>query len=459
MAKLIRFVFLTFALLSSLLVQAAPTQAAPAQAAPTQAAPAQAAPAQGMPPIPTELDPHCTQKLPYQPLPTDKDAVLNFLKNRKRFRLVIGAGEFVQSPKENRDFINLTAELIDKKLDDLKYDPLPTLKAKGTPFLAGVNANKQAIKDALADIVANTTNDDIAIIYYLGHGTVTADSKDLMLSVYDRPVAEDEGIRLSEMITMLEKAATNQPGTVVQIPHFIIVLETCYSGIGTMQNASVSVQQNGHIRIEQIENQVVPNQIAILSSTADGDRDLSYDLKGTKMSAFGFFFLRALDQDWACADKIPDGILTLEELRSYLSGMLGQAYNQRDIAGMMTPSVKNDGHKYFIAYNPELRVIDGERTDIVQVFIQPDPNRITEVRVNGARFTCYNSTPCSFPTTKSNSTMQIQTTVISEPTQSWLGKVGSVFAGSGNPATAELDLSTVRPSQQLRLAGTAVTIQ
>src|ERR1700726_3134161 len=73
---------------------------------------------------PAELRPACTppQCLPV-PIP---DTIANLLKNRKRYRLVIGAGEFLDHPEtNNRTFVEPTAVLVDARLAELGYDALP----------------------------------------------------------------------------------------------------------------------------------------------------------------------------------------------------------------------------------------------------------------------------------------------------------------------------------------------
>jgi hypothetical protein len=64
----------------------------------------------------------------------------------------------------NRSFVDLTAALVDSRLKTLGFLSLPSFANK-TPYLAGSAATKQAIMDALNEMVSVTNQHDYGIIY------------------------------------------------------------------------------------------------------------------------------------------------------------------------------------------------------------------------------------------------------------------------------------------------------
>jgi hypothetical protein len=220
---------------------------------------------------------------------------------------------------------------------------------------------------------------------------LTPSNKDLTLAVYDRPVQSDEGVRLSDILGMLEVADWRPD--VKEIPHILIVLDACFSGNATLGPKPIVYTQNNVQRVEEIEGTIVPKQIAILAATSDGDNSSAYELKGTKYSAFGFYFARALKEDWPCSDAWADGILTLSELRNYLTKQLRAAYQgasgERFTEGLMSPSMLNRDDNAFIAYSPEHYHEAGLRDEIIELEIQPPNDIVAEVTLpSGNTLTC-----------------------------------------------------------------------
>ena len=334
----------------------------------------------------------------FTPVNETPDKIEQLFTNIQKYRLVIGAGEFKDQPKvNNRAFVAPTAALIDARLGEAGYSPLPNLAVSGTPYLEGARATKGAIKDALSEMAGKLKEGDLGIIYYVGHGSIAPSHRDLSLSVYDRPVDDDEGIRVSDIIGSLE--VSQYRTDVKEIPHYIIVLETCYSGIAVPDQEWVISTAGGLQTVSQVKNQAstLP-QIVIISATTIGLDTVAYDLHGTNLSAFGFFFLRALNEDWECADTNQDGILTLNELTNYIADRLQLAATLTPpaIDGLMKPEESTREPLNFLAYSAAHHVIDGDRGQIAQVWVQPPANEVTTLNLpSGSTFTCTNSTPCS----------------------------------------------------------------
>jgi hypothetical protein len=337
---------------------------------------------------PSALIPVCSHS-PYTPVPPPPpDQIEVALNQRHRYRLVIGAGEYATDPTMNRSFVDPTAALVDARLAAIGFKALPSL-ASTTPYLSGKAATKQAIMQALKEMVAVTNGQDYGVIYYIGHGSITLSNNDLTLGVYDRPVARDDGIRVSDILGTLEYG--DWRSDITEIPHYLIVLDACFSGNSAIGDSVELRTQNNVQRLEEIQNQIVPPQIAILAATSDGDSSSAYPLRGTNASAFGYYFARALKEDWACADSItPDGILTLNELTDYLKIRLQLAYTQQYIEAPMVPTILNKDMNAFIAYDPSKHVIDGLRSEIVQVEFQPIQagRTVTVTLPSGANLGC-----------------------------------------------------------------------
>jgi hypothetical protein len=349
---------------------------------------------------PARLRPVCPKPKYTRVKPPDEIAKL--LTERKRYRLVIGAGEFRDQPQFNRAYVGETAKLIDEQLDSLGYTPLPSLKNR--PYLIGQDANKATITAALEEMAKQAGQEDIGIIYYIGHGTVTHDHTDLALAVWDRPIAPDEGVRVSEdLIGLL--TVNEYRSNIREVPHFVVVLETCYSGNIAIASQTMTVENNGLQTVEATAPRlVIPNQIAILAATAEGDNTQAYALGDTNFSAFGYYFTRALSEDWACADKeTPDGILTLTELQAYLGSRLDLARTNGAV-GKMNPQIRSDGQITFIAYSPEHHVIDGMRDRVVTLLAHPSRRTtVTLTMPSGLRYSCSRSDSkgCLIPFSKS----------------------------------------------------------
>lgn len=332
----------------------------------------------------------CQPRKAYVPI-KGADPLRDQMQRRKLYRLVIGAGEFQYDPVLNRQFVEPTAQMIDKRLNDLGYLPLPSLEKSAKPYLSGAGAKKQAIKDALKEIVQITEPEDLVVIYYLGHGSVTPSNKDLSLSVYDRPVAEDEGIRVSDLLATLELGRFRRD--ISEMPGLIVVLETCYSGNVTRgSRVGIITDSKGVQRLEAIGGELVPPQVVLLSATVDGDTSRAYGLHGSRYSAFGYFFARALKEEWACVDRNVDGILTVEEMKEHLQTRLHDAFQYAEIDGQMEPASLGRDRFSFIAYDPSRYGDEGDRMRIIRLLLTPAPGQTAQITLpSGYQRTCSSS--------------------------------------------------------------------
>lgn len=341
----------------------------------------------------------CPTRPNKQPPQPDKMDLL--FKSIKRYRLVIGAGTFKrpEDRKEQRTYVEPTAKLVDARLSQLSYQSLPTLKV---PYLIGKNATLSNIRKALDAMRSVVGPDDLGIIYYVGHGIITDNHDDLSLAVYDRPVTTGEGIRVSDILGILQVKTYHK--NIPEIPHFLIVLDTCYSGNAAKPQTVAIDESNGLQTIVYAQNRAVVPQIAILSATAPGSGNEAYGLENKNLSAFGYYFARALDEDWECADiDSPDGIMTLDELKFYLKQKLDTAQKLGAIDAVMKPTMLNGIEKSFIAYDGRHFSVPGARSEILDVAVDvPQGQYATIVLPSGSELGCWGKQHCSFLLAKSN---------------------------------------------------------
>jgi hypothetical protein len=411
---------------------------------------------------PAALTPSCATPN-YTPITPPPDAVANAWNSRKRYRLVIGAGEFVIDPSMNRSYVQPTAALVDASLAALGYLPLPNLS--GGPYLTGKNATKAKITAAITQLATLTKGQDYGIIYYVGHGAITPSNHDLSLSVWDRPVAADEGVRVSDLLGTLENHDWHS--NITNIPHYMLILDACFSGNAALGVQTTIVTTNNVQRIVEIQNQIVPEQIAILAATADGDSSKAYDLHGTNLSAFGYYFSRAITKDWACADAItPDGILTLNELSTYMKNRLKLAWTQKAIDAPMVPSILNKDANAFIAYDASKHSLDGLRDEIVEILAKPPLLQTASLTLsNGNIVDCASTKGCAIAVSKKYAvgTLLIETRSTIPP-----GAYASVICPSGDCSggipdpyakKGQVDFKDLLSNKHQNVAGVEISIK
>lgn len=368
--------------------------------------------------LPTELFPPCPAPI-YTPVTENPDRMAQlFASPHRHFRLVIGVGEFKHSPELNRPFVTPTASLIDARLATAGYEPLPNVLAtEGSPYLTGSHANKETIKHAVLEMANKLQEGDFGIIYYVGHGANSPSHLDLTLSVYDRPVSDDEGIRVSDVVGTLE--VSHKISDVKEIPHYIIVLETCYSGAAVPDAEWVVQTERDYQTVRKPGTPEYPPNFVLISATAPGMDTRAFDLHGANLSAFGVFFLRALNEDWECTDDNQDGIITLNELISYIKKRLKVAFTLIPplIDGPMLPRASSTEPTNFLAYSAARHVKDGARDDISQLWVKAQNNQsVTLTMPSGLSYLCTASQPCTVPISRSAvGAIKVSSQPISEP--------------------------------------------
>lgn len=350
-------------------------------------------------PAPVAAIPTCT-KLTYTSPPND-DVIKEMWDKRRKFRLVIGAGTYKLAPDKNRAFIAPTAALVDSKLEKLGYQALPSLQQH--PFLVDSAATKGNIVAALKEMAQQVGKDGIGIVYYAGHGLITPSKTDLALGVYEEDVLPVNGLTVSNIIGLLG-VDSSYVDSVDEIPNIFLVLESCESGEAAIGDNSVVVTDGDLQKVQKVQTSIIaPTRVAILAATTHGGNHDAYPLNGMNVSAFGYYFARALDEDWACSnDQTREGILVNFELQDYLVDRLGAAYKNHLIDGQMKPTSLPKDNFAMWAYRPD-RQADcggtpciGNRNRFVRVLLTTDFNQDAELKLaNGFHMTCQPGEQCS----------------------------------------------------------------
>ena len=336
----------------------------------------------------------------YRP-PSDDDVIQEAWGKRKKFRLVIGAGKYKLTPDKDRNFIAPTAAFVDSKLEKLGYKALPSLQQ--SPLIVDAAATKPNIVAALQEMAQQVGKDGIGIVYYAGHGLITPNHVDLTLGVYDEAVLPTDGLTVSNIIGLLGVDSTYVQ-SVDDIPNIFLVIEACDSGQSSIGDNSVVVTDGDIQIVQRLESAIIPPaRVAILTATTHGGNHDAYPLGTMNVSAFGYYFGRALDEDWACANApTRDGILVNSEMQEYLLQRLESAYTNQLIGGEMKPTTLPKDDFAIWSYRAD-RQADcggipciGNRNRFVRLFVSTGPNQVAHVTLpNGFRTTCGTGQRCS----------------------------------------------------------------
>ncbi len=279
----------------------------------------------------------------------DPDVLGSVWQGRKRYRLVVGAGEFPLSPDANRDFVEPTARMVDDALDAAGY-------SESLGLLLGARATRQNLRAALTRI-GSLDPDAIVLVYYVGHGIPTDDEDDIALAVSDEPVEQGYGLRVRDL---LARALKPIDPAFRKFPRITLILETCYSG-------AASPFKDGLRAILERASSINVKRLAFLTATSESQQARSLGQLG--VAAFGYYLAHALTDEWPCADITPDGALTILELRTYLEKRLKEALKDGELDGEMVPDHLDPGSYTMLAYS-QSRVadLDGYRDKIADIY-------------------------------------------------------------------------------------------
>jgi hypothetical protein len=397
--------------------------------------------------VPTDLIKPCDAPA-FRPPKQPPDVVFDSLLAHKRYRLVIGPGFFGDNSPDNRDFVEPTAAMVDAALDARGFQPLPDPEMSSLTgdtkrhYLAGKAATEENIRSALIllSTLMNSDPNNHAIIYFVGHGAISPSHRDVTLSVADQPVNDHDGLRFSDLVGLLT-IRTYQTNTAPSVPNYIVVLDTCFSGNAALGVSAQVVEQYGIQSIQAVENIPLLGQIAILSSTQAGYNTESFGLKDTNVSAFGYFFARSIQEDWNCTDsETRDGIITLTEIKDYVSPKLQQAKDMSYLAAEMRPYLPPADDLKFVDYDPKRTTEDGFARHLMAFNFAPQRSGdlATVKLANGMILTCAATNGCTVPIASDpGQTFKVSATAL---TTSQLIRLNTLTGGQAGSFSAEATL-------------------
>jgi len=223
-------------------------------------------------------------------------------------------------------------------------------------LLVGEDATRERVLAALGSLESLDPS-ALIVIYYVGHGLLSTSGDDLYLGVADQPIGPDTGVAVK---TVLATALKPFDPRYRKSPRIILVIESCFSG-------GAAVFRSGFESVFS-DRPTDFSRLAFISSSRSVEE--SRPLPGDDVSAFGKFFADALEGDWPCADKTPEGALTVMEIATYVHERLQSV--RRQIGGQMEPDFLDRGHFSTLAYRPDrVATRDGYRAAI-QGFYEVD---------------------------------------------------------------------------------------
>jgi hypothetical protein len=261
---------------------AAETRSTPTAPTPSASTAAAALNIPNSPYLPLSLRRSCASNVAGLQKQTGPDGYETLLNSHPRYRLVVGSDSFanpVVNSALHRPFVRTTAALVDSRLDALGYQPLPSRTNK-LPYLVGSDATKQAVRDALSELATLTSQGGTGFVYYVGHGSTADNHFDVSYSVYDRPVESDEGIRGSDILGLL--TVDTYQNKKAQIPRFIVIFDSCYSGNIIPYDKTEIIDRNGsQVAVKLNSGFPIPDNIVLMTASSGGSASLVYPMNET----------------------------------------------------------------------------------------------------------------------------------------------------------------------------------
>jgi tetratricopeptide (TPR) repeat protein len=179
--------------------------------------------------------------------------------------------------------------------------------------------------------IRNVSPNGLVVIYYSGHGAVDIEGRDLWLQLYGQNYfGEGHGVAVSELIRTAR--GTSYKGELV------VIIDACYSGQGAWTKS---------LNLSEVENTL------IFASNTRTQEAYPIELSpNEKMSAFTYYLLRGLTDDWEIVDEKRQGIILYEDLRTYIEVKLNQLVVKSGVTDkQMTPEIAGQPGKIWAAFD------------------------------------------------------------------------------------------------------------
>jgi hypothetical protein len=248
------------------------------------------------------------------------DAAEMYWKTRPKRYLLVAASQ-TQDAETKLPFTSIDAKAVAATLTKLGYEPL------GTGLLEGANATGENFVAELEKIRTLPPN-ALVIVYYSGHASADPSGKDLWLQLYgQKKFGEHYGLSIDNLLGAAR--GTTYKG------ELSLILDTCFSGA-----AANSTQ------LKESENTVV-----VASSSYQQPSVSMVAPNNTEMSAFTYYFIQGLTDDWTRVDGDRDGIITYPDLAIYIGNRLTEKFRDRALLGPMQPQLFGGFNKNWVGYD------------------------------------------------------------------------------------------------------------
>lgn len=266
----------------------------------------------------TPVDEKNRESLP--PTTGDFDAADMYWKGRQKYFLLVAASKSDGSAT-NLQFTSVDAKEVSKAFTRLGYQPL------GPGMLGGEAATAENFISELQKIRMLPAN-ALVIVYYSGHAAADPSGKDLWLQLYGQKKFGDHyGLSIDDLIGSAR--GTTYKG------ELSVILDTCFSG-----RAANSTQ------LKESENTVV------FTSSSYQQPSVSMNVPGGgEMSAFTYYLIHGLTDEWNKVDGDEDGIIMYSDLDAYIGNRLTEQFRERTLLGPMQPQLFGGFNKNWVGYD------------------------------------------------------------------------------------------------------------
>lgn len=257
-------------------------------------------------------------------VPEESDFVFKFWQTRRKYFLIIAANE-LSAADADLPFVEVNGELLAQALIALGYEPLTQ-----DGILADEDANLEAALDALDTIMPGEfTPESTILIYYAGHGVKDPKEEDLWLQLHGGAIGPYRGLSLSRIIDTVR--GNGYSGDLA------VLVDACFSGQGVF---------SGKLTLKDLG----PGNTTILTSSSDEQSSYKTEIPGVDSSAFSYFLLRGLTEEWRGIDPDEDGLVTSGELRNFIAAGLKKLFLDKLLYGEMTPFFVSIPQEVVLAY-------------------------------------------------------------------------------------------------------------
>jgi hypothetical protein len=267
----------------------------------------------------------------------------------KRYAVVVGINKY---PKATGKFMPLDGAVNDatrvaKKLNELGFDEVKTL--------FDVDADRDAIIEALADHIGKkATENDFVIFYFAGHGDTQDGSKGQM--GYVLPYDYDPSRHTTTSISMTQLKEISET---IKAKHVLYAMDSCFSGGITKTRAAVPAGLSRDA-LQYLKNQMENRAHVVI--TAGGAKEVAHEKGGQ-----GIFTSVLLEGLAGKADRGGNGFVMASELALYIQQRM--------------PAYLDAGRKQ----NPQYAVLDGEGDVLVAMLKLPDISSTPQSSGDAAR--------------------------------------------------------------------------